>query len=195
MKIISKQTVVRTNQPLGWSARIAGATRVLGAILFLALLQKPVQAVQSVTLAWNANVDPTVAGCNLYYGVASGTYTNVVNVGNVTNATIPGLVEGTTYYFAATAYDILGLESVYSNEASYAVPAKIAGAELQIRATPARQVILNVTGQVGHTYNIQASPDLTTWTIIGTVTVPAGGSLNFTDTNAASFLKRFYRTQ
>jgi len=33
------------------------------------------------------------------------------------------------------------------------------------------------------------------WTVIGTVTVGAGGSLNFADTNAANFPQRFYRTQ
>jgi hypothetical protein len=67
--------------------------------------------------------------------------------------------------------------------------------KLQIRAAPARQFIVAVTGQVGQTYNLLASPDLTTWTVIGTVTLPAGGSLDFTDTNAASFPQRFYRTQ
>jgi len=34
-----------------------------------------------------------------------------------------------------------------------------------------------------------------TWTVIGTATVGATGSLDFTDTNAASFSKRFYRTR
>ena len=65
---------------------------------------------------------------------------------------------------------------------------------MQIRVTPTRQVVLTVTGQIGHTYDIQATQDFTTWTVIGTVTVGAGGSLDFTDTNAASFPKRFYRT-
>jgi hypothetical protein len=66
---------------------------------------------------------------------------------------------------------------------------------VQLQVTPAKQFILNVTGTIGHTYNIQASQDLITWTVIGTVTMGASGSLNFTDTNAASFSKRFYRIQ
>ena len=65
---------------------------------------------------------------------------------------------------------------------------------MQIRAAPAKQVILTVTGQVGHTYDILATQNFTTWTVIGTVTVGAGGSSDFTDTNAANFPKRFYRT-
>jgi len=51
------------------------------------------QATQNVTLAWNPSTDSTVAGYKIYYGSASGNYTNVVDVGNVTNATISGLVK------------------------------------------------------------------------------------------------------
>jgi hypothetical protein len=66
---------------------------------------------------------------------------------------------------------------------------------VQFRVTPANQFILTVAGQNGHTYNIQATQDFKTWTVIGTVTMGASGSLDFTDTNAANFSRRFYRTQ
>jgi len=52
-----------------------------------------------------------------------------------------------------------------------------------------------VTGPVGHTYDIQATQDFVTWTVIGIVTMGASGTLNFTDTNAAAFSRRFYRTR
>jgi hypothetical protein len=42
---------------------------------------------------------------------------------------------------------------------------------------------------------IQASRDLETWTVIGALTVGAGGWADFTETNAASFSWRFYRTR
>jgi hypothetical protein len=193
MRTISEQKVGRADVALGWSSRIMGLTRVLGGILFFALLPNPVEAGQSVTLAWNSSPDTNVAGYNVYYGVASRSYTNMVNVGNSTNATISGLVEGATYYFAATAYNLLGLESDFSDEASYSAPLAIA--RLQIRAAPAGQFVLTVTGPIGHTYEILATQTFTAWTVIGAVTMPAGGSLNFTDTNAASFPKRFYRTR
>ena len=79
-------------------------------------------ATGSVTLAWNASTNPIVAGYNVYYGGASGTYTNEISAGNATNATISGLVEGTTYYFAATTYTSSGVESPFSSEVSYQVP-------------------------------------------------------------------------
>jgi len=80
-------------------------------------------AARSVTLAWNPSAGTNVAGYNLYCGGASGAYTNIVDVGNTTNATISGLTEGATYFFAATAYDSSDLESDFSNEISYTVPA------------------------------------------------------------------------
>jgi hypothetical protein len=73
----------------------------------------------SVSLAWDADSGTDIAGYRLYYGCASGIYTNNVDVGNVTTATVSGLANGLTYYFAATAYDTLGLESIYSPEVSY----------------------------------------------------------------------------
>ena len=192
MSIFHERRAQRANGILRWPFIITGLTKFLGGLLILAALSTIVQAGQSVTLAWNASTDPSVAGYNVYYGGASGTYTNEISVGNVTNATISGLVQGTTYYFAATTYASSGVESPFSSEVSYTVPI-LAG--VQFRVTPTRQFILTVTGPIGHTYDIQATQDFITWTVIGTVTVGASGSSSFTDTNAASFSRRFYRTQ
>ena len=68
-------------------------------------------------------------------------------------------------------------------------------AQLQIRIAPNKQAILTVTGKTNHTYEIQATTDLKTWSVIGTVTLGASGSKNYTNTNAGSFSKRFYRTR
>jgi hypothetical protein len=205
MRTISEQKVGRSDGALGRSLRIAGFTKVLGGNLFFALLHSPVPALsatvpprQSVTLAWNQSTDPTVVGYTIYFGGASGKYTNTLPAGNATNATISGLIPGTTYYFAATTYNSSGVQSPFSNEASYSVPTNAVPTPspgVQLRVTPTRQFILTVTGPVGHTYDIQASQDLKTWTVIGTVTVGASGSVDFTDTNAASFSRRFYRTR
>lgn len=180
--------------------RVFGSSTVLGGILFLALIFFPVAAAiavepagQSISLAWEASSGPDIAGYNIYYGGTSGSYTNMVNVGNVTNAAIYGLVAGATYFFAATTYDFFGNESDYSNETSYTVPTTTAS--VQIRGAADGQFILTVAGLAGHTYQILATQDFTAWTVIGTVVVETGGSLEFTDTNTASYSKRFYRTQ
>jgi hypothetical protein len=204
MHINNKQKTCRASLSLGWPSRIIGFTRILGIIALFGLLSNPGQtfgattpAGQSVTLIWNANTDPNVTGCNVYYGVSSGNYTNMINAGNVTNTTVSGLVAGVTYYFAATAYDSTGAQSDYSNEAICTVPATVTTtpAQVQIRSAPAGQFILTVSGPTGKTYNILATQDLMAWTVIGTATLGASGSLDFTDTNAASFSTRFYRTQ
>jgi len=174
--------------------------KVLGSILLFTFAIHSIQAfsatlpaTQGVNLAWSSCLDTKVIGYNIYCGGTSGTYTNEINAGNVTNITISGLVVGVTYYFAATSYDALGDESVFSSEISYLVPANLPA--VQIHSGLAGQFILTVSGLPGQKYDVQASPDLSAWTVIGIVTPGAGGSLDFTDTNAANFPQRFYRTQ
>ena len=79
-------------------------------------------ATGSVTLAWSQSISPNVAGYKIYYGLASGVYNNTISVGLSTNVTVTSLVQGATYYFAATAVDPFGVESQLSNETSYSVP-------------------------------------------------------------------------
>lgn len=64
-----------------------------------------------------------LAGFRVHYGTAAGSYTQHVDVGNVTQYTVAGLASG-TYYFAVTAYDTANPrnESGYSNEASKTIP-------------------------------------------------------------------------
>jgi fibronectin type 3 domain-containing protein len=71
-----------------------------------------------VSLAWDPNTEPDIAGYKIYFGRVSRAQTESVDVGNATSYTVMGLPEGTTYYFAATAYDGYGRESVFSNEVS-----------------------------------------------------------------------------
>ncbi len=69
-----------------------------------------------LTLAWNVNSDPSVAGYKLYYGKASEPMTSSVDVGKVTRYTLAGIEEGKPSYFAVTAYDTNRNESAYSTE-------------------------------------------------------------------------------
>jgi uncharacterized protein YtpQ (UPF0354 family) len=69
-----------------------------------------------VSLAWDPNTEPVLAGYWLFYGTASGQYSTQLDVGNVNTFTVSNLVPG-TYYFAAKAYGINGEQSGFSNEA------------------------------------------------------------------------------
>ena len=77
------------------------------------------------TLAWSA---PTTSadgspltdldGYIVYSGTESGSYTQSIDVGNVTSYTVNNLTANVTYYIAVTAYDTSGNEGDYSNETS-----------------------------------------------------------------------------
>ncbi|HHP7235166.1 MAG TPA: fibronectin type III domain-containing protein [Desulfobacterales bacterium] len=74
------------------------------------------------TLAWDPNAESDLAGYKVYYGKSSGIYSNNFDVGEQTYCEIRNLVEGQTYYFSVTAYDIEGNESTFSEEISHTIP-------------------------------------------------------------------------
>jgi hypothetical protein len=79
------------------------------------------QAASTVTLAWDPSPGTNIAGYNIYYGGATRDYTNTITVLNTNEVQVTNLVSGTTYFFAATAFDFQGLESDYSDEVSTAL--------------------------------------------------------------------------
>jgi len=79
------------------------------------------QTSQSVTLAWDPSPGTNIASYVVYSGTASGSYSASTSV-NQTQASLGGLQSGQTYFFAVTARNTTGVESVPSNEVSYQVP-------------------------------------------------------------------------
>lgn len=77
---------------------------------------------QNVGLAWDKSSSASVTGYKAYIGNAPRSYTNSINTGTNLTATFSNCISGRTYYFAATAYNDVGLESDFSNEVSYTVP-------------------------------------------------------------------------
>jgi fibronectin type 3 domain-containing protein len=79
-----------------------------------------------VTLEWDANTEPDLAGYKVYYktGSSGAPYDGTgategdspIDVSDVTTYTLHGQAEGVAYFFVVTAYDTEGLESDYSNE-------------------------------------------------------------------------------
>lgn len=72
----------------------------------------------TVTLSWNANSEPDLAGYRIHYGTAAAPFGQLVDV-PVATATVPNLLKGVTYTFAVTAYNTAGAESAYSAPLSY----------------------------------------------------------------------------
>lgn len=76
----------------------------------------------SVTLAWDPNPEPDIAGYVLRYGVVMGLYSEEMDVKSGVQTTVTELIPGITYYFVVSAYNLAGLEGDFSNEVVYLVP-------------------------------------------------------------------------
>lgn len=163
------------------------AARLILSCGLVMAMQVTAQASQNVTLAWNPNPNVNIAGYKIYYGVVSHSYTNSVNVGNTTSATISLSSPGTTYYFAATAYDSSGNESGYSNETAFTVPL---AATLAAAGFSSGHFSFTVAGTAGSQYVVEASTNLTDWFPMQTNTAP----FTFWDTNPAGLPQCFYRS-
>ena len=105
-------------------------------IIASVLLFTTVASADEVTLQWDANTEPDLAGYNVYWDSdqAGEPYTNSLSMTlsddensdpNLVEKTVTGLASGTTYWFVVTAYDTEGLESGYSNEVSYTLSAPV----------------------------------------------------------------------
>ena len=108
-----------------WGRRILAVLAVLAA-LFGSASAIEAQTPVTVTVQWDANVEPDVAGYEVSYGTQSGVYGTPVDVGNVTSTSI-SIAPGTIYYFAVRAYTSSSprLYSPYSAEVSYGIKAAL----------------------------------------------------------------------
>jgi hypothetical protein len=72
-----------------------------------------------ITLAWDHNSEPDLAGYKLYLGNSPRNYPQVIDLGLTTQFTITDLIDGVVYFFTLTAYNQKGFESSFSNEVRY----------------------------------------------------------------------------
>jgi hypothetical protein len=86
------------------------------AVLSTLLLTVAVAAAGPVTIAWDANPEPDVAGYLVSYGTAPGAYGTTIDVGPATTWTLTDGVDGRTYYFTVQAYNRDGVRSSYAAE-------------------------------------------------------------------------------
>jgi len=91
---------------------------VLAALLALA----STAAAGTITIAWDANPEPTVMGYVVYVGTTAGAYTASYDVGNVTTFDFTGAEPGTTYHLAVRAYADPTTVSPLSGEITAALP-------------------------------------------------------------------------
>jgi hypothetical protein len=145
---------------------------------------------------WNSSPDVEVTGYKIFWGTTSRVYSNVVDVGNVTNAVISNtnFVLNGVYYFAAAAYDT-NAKSDFSNEVMWTnTPLNITYIGVRVdygvslTSINSQQVmVMSVTNQPDYFYNesliITNNPfvgirpvDTNNYIYLGT-TIQYGGSL------------------
>ena len=93
-------------------------------LIFLAIIMFPFLGIWTahsaqVSLAWDPNNEPDIAGYRVHYGTASRSYQVHLDSGLNTTYTVANLPDGGTYFFAVTAYNSSAIESAYSGEVSY----------------------------------------------------------------------------
>ncbi|WP_162605199.1 fibronectin type III domain-containing protein [Geomonas oryzae] len=156
----------------------------IAAIIFACISLIPVSkaCAAQTTLSWSAPATyadgsaMTVSGYKVYQGTAKGAYTGSVDVGNQTSYTLSNLVNGSTYYFAVTAYDGAKTESAYSNEMS-----KSFGATYSITATA------GPGGSINFPSGTSVSTATSGSSVIKTASVSQGGSLSLSVAPATGY--------
>ncbi len=137
------------------------------------------------TFSWTANTETNLAGYKIHYGTASRTYTqaDVIADKTATTHTVTSLTEGTTYYFAATAYDTDNFESDYSTEITWTAPA--ASPDNQVPTANNSTIELNEgTTFTGTLSAVDPDNDSLTYSIVSN---PAHGTVNLTSTAGGAY--------
>ena len=142
-----------------------------------------------VTLAWDANTDPGVAGYKLYYGKTSRTYGTPVDVGKVTEFTLTGIEEGKNGYFAVTAYDANRNESAFSTELECftLVPSQSANGSISPSGSVVVSRGMNQTFTITPAANYKVSDVTVDGVSVGAVTSYTFSNVTANHTIAASF--------
>lgn len=82
----------------------------------------PAAAAAPVTLAWNANIEPDIAGYRINYRPQHSAEWTTIDVGMTIAFTFHGLPDGETFLFTVQAYTLTGLVSEPSEQVSVATP-------------------------------------------------------------------------
>ena len=148
---------------------------------------------EAVTLAWDNRSDPNIAGYRLYYGITSGAYPFVIDVGPATSCAVPpDLLLGMTYFFVVTAYNPFGTESDFSSEIVYSPRLRIASIFADDYGT-----VLSWATEPGAFYRVVATPTLTNpdWTDVSGPLLAVSATRLWTHIRAGGVGSMFYRVE
>lgn len=174
---MSKSSTVKSHAVLARMALIA--LMVFCTMATTSLRAAPAAAAQA-SIAWSApTVSTGVTGYKVHIGSSSGSYSQHVDVGTTTSYSASSLSDGSTYYFAVTAYNAAGTESAYSNEISRTFPA--------LPTTYTITATAGTGGTITALNNTKVSTATSGSSTITSVTVTSGASQSFSITPATGY--------
>lgn len=112
---------------------------------------------RTITLAWHPSIGGEIAGYKILWGVRSGVYTSIQDVGNVTTAAVILPDDIPEFFLALIAYTPDGLQSVPSDELIYRPPMP---PRLQLALANQRELTLSWNAISGTGYRVLQKPDL-----------------------------------
>lgn len=153
------------------------------------LITLSANAFTSVNLAWLPSLSDGVVGYRVAYAPANDPARQIVDVGNVTTASISGLNDAVTYCFTVTAYDDLGRESAPSNQVTIN-QGRIANLSTRVGVGNFSHVLISgfiISGTAEKTIVLRAiGPSLSQFGVAGAMTDPVLTIFDSTGTVIAS---------
>jgi len=152
-----------------------------------------------IHLAWDPNPEPDIAGYRLYSGLITRCYDKYVQVdANTNDVALLHLEPNTTYFFAVTAFNTAGLESLYSDELEITTPELTTPTiSFSINKKPDSQnpdttsTDIEIKGYPYATAEVLGSYDLMNWFVISTENLTSYGQLTI-DHQISDTTKRFF---
>jgi hypothetical protein len=145
-----------------------------------------------VTLEWDASPDASVEGYVLYYGVENSNTTNRLEVGPAQSVALTNLYAHSNYFFFATAYNTLGVESVPSGSLFYRPPA-ITRLRLTKQADGVSILLFRSAPASLCRVEYALTPDSNQWLTLATTNADVAGKVVIYDSTDILSEKRFYR--
>ncbi len=122
-------------------------SRAVISLLIITVAASGAALAGTISLAWDANADADLAGYRVYYGTSAGSYSQSVDVGNTTQATLSGLEACTTWHVAVKAYDTGGAESANFSSEIVGLPRPVVSSVSPTSAQQASSATLTIGGE------------------------------------------------
>ena len=148
---------------------------------------------------WVTNLGPAPATGVLVTNTLSSGQQVITNIGSVASgaaATITVLIAPTAGGTITTTVGVGGDEvdlNPSNNSAQTTTAVTVPAQGILSGVMVNGQMHLTLAGQAGFVYAIQQSTNLASWASLVTNTVPAAGTIKYTDTSSPNFNQRFYR--